>query len=180
MKDLPVEKWKEEIYNQYGEPTEDKPLEEMIDTSNIHRWLQNRIEIAKKRHAAWITFILNENKEFECDLINLFKVEGEKIGSKYREETSPRTPDEIYSAINDFILEGMPCDRVTEFINKDENELSWNTTRCLHKEHWENVNGDVTNFYNLRDAWIKGFVEKINSEFYFQRLEDETQKIIRK
>ena len=37
---LDVETLKKEITAKYGEMTPNKPLEEMIDTSNIHGWLQ--------------------------------------------------------------------------------------------------------------------------------------------
>lgn len=40
-KNLPVEEWTKEVYGKYGYPTEDRPLEEIIDTENIHGWLQN-------------------------------------------------------------------------------------------------------------------------------------------
>lgn len=179
-KGLTVEELKEEIYNKYGEPTEDKPLEEMIDTSNIHGWLQNKIEMVEKRQAAFITYMLNYNKELKDNLMDLYKAEGEKEGENYRKKVSPSTPEEIYNILNDFILDGMPCDRVNQVIDSNENQFSWHVVRCLHKIYWDEVEGDVRVFYALRDEWIKGFMEKISNDFIFKRFEGEYQTIVRK
>lgn len=179
-KGLTVEELKEKIYNKYGEPTEDKPLEEMIDTSNIHGWLQNKIEMAEKRQAAFITYMLNCNKELKDDLMELYKAEGEKEGDNYRKKVSPSTPEEIYNILNDFILDGMPCDRVNQVIDNNENEFSWHAVICLHKIYWDEVEGDVRVFYALRDEWIKGFMEKISNDFIFKRFEGGYQTIVRK
>jgi len=68
------------------------------------------------------------------------------------------SPKELYVMIFDNMLEGMPCDRVNESAAESEDEFSWNTTRCLHKECWDNACGGVSTFYTLRDAWIEGFI----------------------
>ncbi len=86
IKNLPVKQWKEEIISKYGAPTENKPLEEIIDTSNIHGWLQSKIHSAEARQAAWVTAILKEKKEYKKDLIDIFKSQGEKCALEYREK----------------------------------------------------------------------------------------------
>lgn len=45
---LNVKKLSVEINNKYGQKTENKNLEEIIDTSNIHGWLQNKIIVQKE------------------------------------------------------------------------------------------------------------------------------------
>ena len=42
-----IEKISTDIQRQYGEILPDKPLEELIDTSNIHGWLQGKIHSAE-------------------------------------------------------------------------------------------------------------------------------------
>ncbi|MDF2879928.1 MAG: no significant y [Clostridiaceae bacterium] len=176
-KHLPVEQWKSEIYSDFGQPTEKKPLDEIIDTSNIHGWLQKTIKSAELRQAAWVTLILNKNNNYIDDLIKMFKDQGEKQGQQYKEHKTPELPEEIYSAINDYILEGMPCDNVNRIINSDENEIQWYARTCLHTEFWERVKGDAANFYNLREAWIKAFVEALNCKFTFIKIEERKYKI---
>lgn len=174
---LPVEQWKSEIYSDFGQPTEKKPLEEIIDTSNIHGWLQKTIKSAELRQAAWVTLILKENNNYLDDLIKMFKEQGEKQGQKYKSDINLEMPEEIYNVLNDYILEGMPCDNINRIINSNENEIQWNARICLHTEFWERVNGDVANFYKLREAWIKTFVEALNCKFTFIKIEERNYKI---
>lgn len=166
-KGLPVDNWKEEIYKNFGHPVEDKPLEDMIDTSNIHGWLQDKISKAEGRQAAWVTKILNSSEEYKKDLINVFEKQGSELGNKYRQNLIPNTPEEVYNIINDSILEGMPCDRVSEELENNPEVYMWRTNLCLHSKYWDSVNGDVNNFYILRDAWIESFVKALNSSFSY-------------
>lgn len=166
-KGLPVDNWKEEIYKNLGHPVEDKPLEDMIDTSNIHGWLQDKISKAEGRQAAWVTKILNSSEEYKKDLINIFEKQGSKLGNKYRQNLIPNTPEEVYNIINDSILEGMPCDKVTEELENNSEVYMWRTNLCLHSKYWDSVNGDVNNFYILRDAWIESFIKALNSNFSY-------------
>lgn len=177
--DLPVEHWSEEIISRYGAATENKPLEQIIDTSNIHGWLQSKIHAAEGRQAAWVTSILKEKQEYKKDLIDIFKKQGEKCGLEYREKNYPTSPEGMYNALNDYILEGMPCDRVNVILSSNENEITWKATQCLHTTHWEAAGGKVENFYHLREAWISSFVTSLNSDFHFEVLGEHTYSIKR-
>lgn len=176
---LPVEQIKEEVLSKYEAPTENKPLEQIIDTSNIHGWLQSKIHAAEGRQAAWITAILKEKEEYKKDLMDIFKKQGEKCGVEHREKNYPTMPEEMYNALNDYILEGMPCDRVNVVLSSDENEIAWKATQCLHSPHWQAVGGKVQNFYDLREAWISAFVTSLNDDFHFEALGDSTYSINR-
>lgn len=55
--------------------------------------------------------------------------------------------------------------------------MAWKTTRNIHLEHWENVNGEITNFYTLRDAWINGFLSATGRKYAYTRSEDGYNKI---
>lgn len=176
-KQLPVQQWKKEIYSEFAEPAGKGPLEEIIDTSNIHGWLQKTIKSAELRQAALVTLILNENQSYINDMIKMFEEQGEKEGMQRRAKQCPELPEEIYNILNDYILEGMPCDNVNSIINSSENEIQWHAEKCLHTESWERVNGDVTNFYNLREAWIKAFVEALNFKFTFVKIKERQYKI---
>ncbi|KEJ01006.1 hypothetical protein N494_08525 [Clostridium botulinum A2B7 92] len=177
IKNLPVKQWKEEIISKYGAPTENKPLEEIIDTSNIHGWLQNKIHSAEARQAAWVTAILKEKKEYKKDLIDIFKSQGEKCALEYREKNHPIYAEDMYNALNDYILEGMPCDRINVILESNENEILWKANKCLHTPHWETVGGEVENFYSLREGWISTFINSLNNKFHFKSLGNYTYSI---
>lgn len=162
---LPADQWRQQGIEQYGAPTGGAPLESIIDQTNIHGWLQSRITSAELRQAALVTAILDSQPDLKGALIELYNQQGKAASSSY--EGQPTTPEELYKAVNDSVLEGMPCDRVDELISSDEKELIWRTTACLHEPYWDQVKGDVQHFYDLREAWIKSFVEGLNPKFTY-------------
>ncbi|MBK1811853.1 hypothetical protein JHL18_14625 [Clostridium sp. YIM B02505] len=179
QKGIDIEDLRNEIYAKYGAPVEDRPLEDMIDTSNIHGWLQGKISAAESRQAAWITRLLEKDSLLINDMIQVFSEQGKVAGGEYKTEKGfPQTPAEIYTAMNDYILEGMPCDRVNEVINNTEERIEWVSTQCIHHQYWDRENGDVGLFYRLRDNWLKEFVKELNSNFEY-RITDNGTRIIK-
>lgn len=174
---LPMEEWTGRIFGEFGEPTGGKPLEEIIDTSNIHGWLQDKIEKAELRQAALVTEILRQNSAYKEELVQIFATQGRKAASEYEEQAD--TPEEAFDVLNDFILEGMPCDRVNQVVSSSDSEFVWKTTRCLHKPYWERTKGDVQNYYDLREAWIRAFVQVLNPELKYEELPENTHRITR-
>lgn len=174
---IPVGQWITEAVNQFGTPTDGKPLEEIIDTSNIHGWLQSRIESAELRQAYIVTKILDATPSLKDGLVQIFKNQGAEAAEEYTEPIN--TPEEGFKALNDFIVEGMPCDRVNEIIQSDEKKIVWRTTECLHKPYWDQVGGDIDVFYTLRSAWVTSFIESISSPFTYNSTQDAIHEIIK-
>lgn len=156
---LPAEQWICRNMELYGAPAGNLPLEQIIDTSNIHGWLQQRIESTELRQAALVTAILEHDARLLQDLVAIFREQGstaaEECGS------SPETPEGMFEALHDYILEGMPCDRVNEVISDNGSEIVWKTTQCLHAPYWGQVRGNVENFYDLIEGTIL-----VGSEFF--------------
>ena len=167
-----------QINGQFGAPTGGKPLEEIIDNSNIHGWLQKRIESAELRQAALTTELLKRRPAYKTNLLKIYAEQGRVAAHEYTRTAD--TPEEIFNVLNDFLLEGMPCDRVNEIIENSEDELLWRTTECLHKAYWNRVGGDVRNFYDFREAWMKAFVETINDKYRYEKSENGANRITRK
>lgn len=163
-KNIPVEEIKETVYSKYGEP-DFSPLEEVIDHGNIHGWLQSRIESIEYRIAAVVTELISKHGIKVEDLQTIYKENGIKAAQSA--EVVVNSPQDLFSHIFDFLLSGMPCDRVHETVSDTDTEFSWKTTRCLHKEYWDAVSGDVNSFYELQDAWIDGFVKAIDTSYSF-------------
>ncbi|MBC2579795.1 hypothetical protein [Clostridium sp. DJ247] len=179
------EKYGEEIYtiynsikSKYGAPTENKPIEDLIDVDNIHGWLQNKISLTETRAAALLTEISNKNNEDNISLaVEIYSEQGRKCAEEAKEKYEINNASEIYQALNNYVIEGMPCDRVNVVTVDSEEKLQWETERCLHKNYWESINGDVSLFYKLRDAWIKSFVENVNSRFSYKASRSESEMI---
>lgn len=170
---LNIENISKEINEKYGAKLPNKPLEDMIDTGNIHGWLQEKIHSAEGRMAAWTTTIIDNNENSKVKMEKIYNYQGIKAAREVIENSGKLTSAvDIFNSINDYILDGMPCDRVNEVIASEENIVEWKRTICVHKEIWDRENGDVNYFYILRSLWIKAFVNEINEEFKYIEKED--------
>jgi hypothetical protein len=180
---FPTGQWKEEIYTKFGEPLGDKSLEEIIDTSNIHGWLQDKISRVESRQAAWITYALGANEAHLEPLIEIFREDGHAKGNDARESYSVSGPEDVYKILNDYILEGMPCDPIDRRMESTEAVFSWLTSFCIHEQYWQKSGGDVRNFHKFRNEWNAAFVEALDSEYVYkvENIEGKKlNKIIRK
>jgi len=157
-----------QIEDKFGYPVEDKPLEDLIDVSNIHGWLQNKISIAETRQAALITELHTiYGEEVKNIAMNLYSEQGSKCGKDAEQKYEVNNAPQIYQALNNYILEGMPCDKANVITENSEDKVEWKNEMCLHRGYWESVQGNIVLFYELRDAWIKSFVENANSNFTY-------------
>ena len=168
-----------ELNSKYGEKLPNLPLEEMIDTSNIHGWLQDKIHSAEYRLASLTNKVLEKNNGRE-KLEELYKRQGLVAASEAIENNKTVSDAfSIFNAINDYVLDGMPCDRVNEIVSNEENRLVWKRRLCVHKEIWDAVGGNVDVFYDLRNTWIKTFVATVNSNYEYKVLGDNNFSIER-
>jgi len=149
-----------------------KNIEDIIDVSNIHGWLQDKISKVETRTALIITEM---NKKYweEAYMIAkvCFEAQGKAVGETSKAKEMPGDPEELFNTLNNYLLEGMPCDRVTRLIKSESNVLEWETTSCIHKKYWEMVNGDVNIFYELRHIWTKAFIENSNEKYAYNFIE---------
>ena len=165
---LDIENLIKDIEGKCGEKLPNKPLEELIDTSNIHNWLQNQIHSAEGRSAAWTKLLIETNEKNFKKLEDIYKEQGIIAAKEVLQEgKSVSSPKEIFDSMNDYILDGMPCDRVNEIISNEENKITWQARIDVHKDIWDRVGCDVNYFYNLRNVWIETFVSNLNDSFKY-------------
>ena len=165
---LDIENLIKDIEGKCGEKLPNKPLEELIDTSNIHNWLQNQIHSAERRMAAWTKILIEANESNYEKLEDIYKEQGIIAAKEVLQEgKSVSSPKEIFDSMNDYILDGMPCDRVNEIISNEENKITWQARIDVHKDIWDRVGCDVNYFYNLRNVWIETFVSNLNDSFKY-------------
>lgn len=175
---LPIDQWLKEMGEQFGEPSGGKPLEDIIDTSNIHGWLQGKISVAEGRQAYLVTQIVKTNLAYKNDLKQIFIDLGKQASKDYMDEAL-ENPEQVYNALNDYILEGMPCDRVNEVEESNDSLIQWKRTTCLHQKYWDAINGNVADFYELRGAWVESFVHALEGNFKYEKVSEDSQKIFR-
>lgn len=158
-----------ESYSKYGAPVTGL-LENEIDHSNIHGWLQQKIISVESRLAYVITELLKNNAVKEDKIADIFYKNGLDIMNKL--QINEGSPEDFFNLIFNYMLEGMPCDRVNKVIENNENEIIWETTQDLHKEYWDAVSGDINNYNNFRTSWINGFLNGSGAGYSYTRTED--------
>lgn len=155
------------ILIKYGSILENKPIEELIDLGNIHGWLQDKITRAELRQAAIITEVINKyGMELMPKIESVFLDHSTEKAREADDTYELDSPETMFLALNKYILEGMPCDNASSVKAKSATEINWVAGRCLHKKYWDEVGGDVENFYNLRNLWVKTFVEATGNYIY--------------
>lgn len=163
----------------YGEKTPNEDLENMIDLQNIHGWLQKKIGEAELRQADIIARLLENYKE---DALSLLEQVHREVGAKYgaiaKEQSGGAeiSPEQIYKTLNDYILDGMPCDNVRQVVSSDENLLRYVQVQCLHLPYWREVGLDEDIMYSLRAAWVDSFVSSLSPAHGYEFSREESSQ----
>ena len=160
---IKIQKEANDIYGQY---IEEKPLEDLIDVNNIHGWLQDRIKEVESRSAYIITKYYDMYDEESRDLTESAYI-SQAIKCAQNENNKSDSPENAYISLNNYILSGMPCDRANG---------------CIHRKNYENGQGNLEYLYELRDLWVKTFMESLNTKYLYEKekLDDKTINKIRK
>ncbi|WP_027633834.1 hypothetical protein [Clostridium hydrogeniformans] len=166
--------------SKYGNFIEDKPLESMIDTSNIHGWLQDKVSKTEGRMAYFIT---NSIKTFGENVIpialKVYENHGKKCGTEVSVSGDNENALSLFKNFNNYVLDGMPCDHVNSLKTKTEDLVEWETTTCIHKKYWDEVSGDINVFYNLREAFTTAFIKESNPNFIYRKSSDSHHQIVK-
>lgn len=174
FKNLPIEEIKKKLYEAYGYP-ERRALETVIDEGNIHGWLQGKIESVENRTASLITSLIDDYKVELSEIENIYYENGKNTMKNI--EKADFLPSDLFGVIFNYLLEGMPCDRINRLVSNSETEIVWETTTCIHRKHWDKVSGAVENFYVLRDAWIRGLLSEAGNKYTYEKTEEGYNKI---
>ncbi|MBU5331917.1 hypothetical protein [Anaerocolumna aminovalerica] len=158
--------------NQYG-TIDLRPLEEQIDTSNIHGWLQECVSTVEYRLADAVTTLLKEGSKNLEELKEIFRTLGEKESILSKDATIA----EAYKSLNDTLLDGMPCDHANLLVSQEDNEIIWKRNLCVHENYWTEVGGDIKIYYILREEYIKGLLS--HADITYEKLDETISRIVR-
>ncbi len=145
-------------------------LSEVIDETNIHGWLQSRISSVESRLALTMTTLLKENVATLEEISQVF--EKNAIETAKKVDKKPTNTNEVFSLIYNNLLSGMPCDRVNEVVEADQDSLTWVITVDIHSKYWEAVGGDVENFNKCIRNWIDYYVNALEAGFNHVVIDD--------
>lgn len=159
----------------YGE-FDSRPLEEIIDENNIHGWLQDKVSRVEYKLAEAVTQLLMQNGVDINELKNIFCKSGEAVGEKLAREEGLTVP-QVYKAISDSLLDGMPCDHAMQLIEQEVDEVVWKRIICVHERYWMEVGGDIKNYYELRSSWLEGLARAVGLSF---EMRDENTYVLKR
>lgn len=147
-------------------------LGNIIDPTNIHGWLQDKIAIVERRLAYVTKTLTKDNPDAMgviCDCARAF-------GVKNAVESNA-APTEGFEYYENTFVSGMPCDGVNMIVNEDSDEIMWQETVDIHKQYWDEVGADVSLFYEIRNAMIEGVFE--NSDLAYYNLGNGLYKLVK-
>ena len=136
-------------------------LGNIIDPTNIHGWLQDKIAIVE-RGLAYVTKTLTDNNP---DAIGVICECAREFGVKNAVEADA-TPADGFEYYENTFVSGMPCDGVNMVVNEDSDEITWQETVDIHKQYWDEVGVDVALFYEIRNAMIEGVFAGSDLSYY--------------
>ncbi len=166
-----AEQLETEITDQFGRLPEGD-LASVIDETNIHGWLQGQIAVVERRLAYVITEIKTQNRLTLNEICDLAFEYGRNKTSQTAE-----TMEEAYQVLENNLLNGMPCDHVNQIMTTTVDSFIWERTTEIHEQYWLEVNGDVSDYYAVRDALSEGI---LNDAGYTIRHLEETKYELRR
>lgn len=170
-----AEEARAQAWQSYGAPLPEADLAEYIDQSNIHGWLQRQINIAESREAAFIQAMVDNCGDAAIEVAKkAFREHGAHCArhaaaqGKYDTSTAPG----IYKAINDYYLNGMPCDQADSIAENTPDKIVWESEVCLQEPNWKRAGADSKLMKDLYREWLTTFVNILNPGFAFMQTVD--------
>ena len=143
----------------YGEPIPaDRNLQMIIDHSNIHGWLQHQIEVATVREGTFIKDLTDCGGEDAVEaVLNAFVIQGAACGVEAAKQLEGQdvTPHAVYKVMQDYYLNGMPCD-------------AGDCVMAIHAPNWRRTGVDEAAMAKYYETWLRGFVQGANPAFRYQ------------
>ncbi|MCX7780899.1 MAG: hypothetical protein N2491_08285 [Negativicutes bacterium] len=173
-----AEELRVQVWQTYGSPLPDKDLGEMIDQANIHGWLQKQVNIAETREAAFIRELIDACGDAGHDLAAAaFAEHGAACGCEARQQGKydASRADSIYKALNDYFLNGMPCDQADMVTESSPQKVVWEAAVCLQEPNWKRAGVSAKLMKELYQAWLQGFAQAMNPACQYRQTADTLQ-----
>lgn len=170
-----AEELRAQVWQIYGEPLADVELEKLIDHSNIHGWLQRQITIAETREAAFIKELIDACGDTAGNIVkDAFGEHGKVCGehAKAQDKYDVEMAGGIYQALNDYLLNGMPCDQGDMVIVNEASKVVWEGDVCLQERNWTKAGVNKNFMKELYQQWFAGFVTALNPAFTYSQTAD--------
>lgn len=167
----------------YGAPIDAAtPLEDIIDHNNIHGWLSGQINVASVREAAFIKDMLDTNSGDDAVLVvaailDAFAVQGKACGTVAKESLEDVNAPSIYNALQNFYVNGMPCDGGDQIIEDKADTFTWVGDHKLQSPYWRTAGVDPQFMQLAYQTWFEAFVKEIAPGFELLTADDGAQRL---
>lgn len=149
------------------------PLESAIDEGDIHGWLQEEVRNGEIRWAKLVTELIKEDESRWEEI----KEVAYDFGVRHPFEED-ENPEAIYRQMENFFVNGMPCDHVNMVMESNPQGIMWKQTQDLHKEYWREVGGDPKQYYTLRENVIEGMLS--NTGYTLENVDVDLYRLAKK
>jgi len=123
-------------------------LEDVIDESNIHGWLQQQIADGEIRYGK-LLLELQSHREEVRQIAYAF-------GEDHAVDANADATD-IYQYFEDFFVNGMPCDHVNRMTCQSLDGIAWEMVQDIHQKFWPQP--DTSDYYDMRKAVMDGMLQ---------------------
>lgn len=167
----------------YGAPIDAAtPLEDIIDHNNIHGWLSSQINVASVREAAFIKDMLDTNSGDDAVLVvaailDAFAVQGKACGTVAKESLEDISAPSIYNALQNFYVNGMPCDGGDQIIEDNAHTFTWVGDHKLQSPYWRTAGVDPQFMQLAYQTWFEAFIKEVAPGFELLTTDDGAQRL---
>ena len=128
------------------------------------------MNIASVREAAFINDLLDTNSGDEAvhvvtAILDAFAVQGQACGIVAQDNLAENTAPAIYNALQNYYVNGMPCDGGDRIVADSENEFTWVGDHKLQAGYWRTAGIDPKFMELAYQTWFEAFVKAIDPAF---------------
>lgn len=146
---------------------EEGELENIIDTSNIHAWLQKRVQLVENKFAAAVSLSLKAKPELEETM-------GQMLYECGTKENFDGTILEAYQWMTAHFLDGMPCDHVLLIEYQEENSIRFVVQKDVHEKYWKVFKTEQI-YWKLREQYLQGVFS--HAGYHITKMEESTYEM---
>lgn len=156
------------------------PLEDIIDHDNIHMWLQNQITTSSVREASFIKDLLDSTSGDQAvptitAILDAFAVQGSACGHIAAEQLQADNPENLYNMLQNFYVNGMPCDGGDDIIINSDTQFTWIGNHKHQMTYWKKAGVDPNFMALAYQTWFDFFIRAASPTCHFIVLKQDNE-----